>query len=125
MNVATIIRRNVFFFFQAEDGIRDVAVTGVQTCALPIGSSLHRASSRITSATRRHCPDLETDSPNGAYFSTRSRSSNDANGEPGANELLAARRTARDASASPAVGSTRSLQAASSLFENRTLAAWK
>src|SRR3989449_11670296 len=27
---------SVFFFFQAEDGIRDVAVTGVQTCALPI-----------------------------------------------------------------------------------------
>src|SRR5205809_5055871 len=26
----------IFFFFQAEDGIRDVAVTGVQTCALPI-----------------------------------------------------------------------------------------
>src|SRR2546429_6711848 len=26
----------VCFFFQAEDGIRDVAVTGVQTCALPI-----------------------------------------------------------------------------------------
>mgnify|MGYP000161911444 CR=1 FL=1 len=29
----------VFFFFQAEDGIRDVAVTGVQTCALPIYSA--------------------------------------------------------------------------------------
>src|SRR2546429_7000580 len=28
-----------FFFFQAEDGIRDVAVTGVQTCALPISLS--------------------------------------------------------------------------------------
>src|SRR2546429_3010400 len=28
-----------FFFFQAEDGIRDVAVTGVQTCALPIYSA--------------------------------------------------------------------------------------
>src|SRR3989449_6086410 len=28
-----------FFFFQAEDGIRDVAVTGVQTCALPISYS--------------------------------------------------------------------------------------
>src|SRR2546429_7821555 len=28
--------RGLFFFFQAEDGIRDVAVTGVQTCALPI-----------------------------------------------------------------------------------------
>src|SRR5215213_11248008 len=26
----------VFFFFQAEDGIRDWSVTGVQTCALPI-----------------------------------------------------------------------------------------
>src|SRR2546422_10056491 len=32
-----------FFFFQAEDGIRDVAVTGVQTCALPIslGATVH------------------------------------------------------------------------------------
>src|SRR3712207_7988119 len=28
--------RFVFFFFQAEDGIRDIGVTGVQTCALPI-----------------------------------------------------------------------------------------
>src|SRR5256884_7477418 len=35
---------NVFlhehFFFQAEDGIRDVAVTGVQTCALPISEAM-------------------------------------------------------------------------------------
>src|SRR5687768_18234483 len=29
----------VVFFFQAEDGIRDVAVTGVQTCALPISNN--------------------------------------------------------------------------------------
>src|SRR2546421_370984 len=29
-----------FFFFQAEDGIRDLIVTGVQTCALPISSPL-------------------------------------------------------------------------------------
>src|SRR2546425_13296832 len=28
-----------FFFFQAEDGIRDKLVTGVQTCALPISAS--------------------------------------------------------------------------------------
>src|SRR5436305_8389555 len=28
----------VFFFFQAEDGIRDADVTGVQTCALPISA---------------------------------------------------------------------------------------
>src|SRR2546425_1427676 len=32
--------RNVFFFFQAEDGIRDKLVTGVQTCALPISDRL-------------------------------------------------------------------------------------
>src|SRR5262249_56473207 len=38
----------VFFFFQAEDGIRDWSVTGVQTCALPI--SLSR-----TCATRVPC----------------------------------------------------------------------
>src|SRR5256885_10382230 len=39
-----------FFFFQAEDGIRDYKVTGVQTCALPIyfrgahgeGAGVHR-----------------------------------------------------------------------------------
>src|SRR3712207_8164670 len=29
----------LFFFFQAEDGIRDIGVTGVQTCALPIYAS--------------------------------------------------------------------------------------
>src|ERR1035437_760216 len=29
----------IFFFFQAEDGIRDIGVTGVQTCALPIWQS--------------------------------------------------------------------------------------
>src|SRR5204863_3113208 len=28
-----------FFFFQAEDGIRDLYVTGVQTCALPISAT--------------------------------------------------------------------------------------
>src|SRR5256884_79282 len=35
LNVTVVF---IFFFFQAEDGIRDVAVTGVQTCALPISS---------------------------------------------------------------------------------------
>src|SRR5688572_32072972 len=29
-----------YFFFQAEDGIRDLTVTGVQTCALPISAAL-------------------------------------------------------------------------------------
>src|SRR5260370_10751638 len=31
-----LIQYNFSFFFQAEDGIRDSSVTGVQTCALPI-----------------------------------------------------------------------------------------
>src|SRR3712207_8421693 len=31
-----LMRYACFFFFQAEDGIRDIGVTGVQTCALPI-----------------------------------------------------------------------------------------
>src|SRR2546430_7370172 len=35
-----------FFFFQAEDGIRDLTVTGVQTCALPI----------FRNSTPRNCP---------------------------------------------------------------------
>src|SRR6266516_1282582 len=33
----------IFFFFQAEDGIRDRTVTGVQTCALPIYEGVRRA----------------------------------------------------------------------------------
>src|SRR2546426_3727391 len=32
------IQMFIFFFFQAEDGIRDYKVTGVQTCALPISN---------------------------------------------------------------------------------------
>src|SRR5258707_9791288 len=32
----SVTSTTVFFFFQAEDGIRDIGVTGVQTCALPI-----------------------------------------------------------------------------------------
>src|SRR2546430_6436598 len=50
-----------FFFFQAEDGIRDLTVTGVQTCALPISATRH---SRAWSLTRlcgtRPCKDVST-----------------------------------------------------------------
>src|SRR6266536_2206235 len=38
----------VFFFFQAEDGIRDPLVTGVQTCALPIFLDQQAATGRLT-----------------------------------------------------------------------------
>src|SRR5205809_1540148 len=44
-----------FFFFQAEDGIRDVAVTGVQTCALPIWLQLdHDAKELIRKSVQAH-----------------------------------------------------------------------
>src|SRR6266536_2289837 len=41
-----ILKKSHFFFFQAEDGIRDPLVTGVQTCALPI-SGRARARRRL------------------------------------------------------------------------------
>src|SRR5436190_11057115 len=41
-------RRRIGFFFQAEDGIRDHCVTGVQTCALPISFSTRSYSAIIT-----------------------------------------------------------------------------
>src|SRR3712207_6745897 len=36
--LAPVVSRRRYFFFQAEDGIRDIGVTGVQTCALPISA---------------------------------------------------------------------------------------
>src|SRR6266496_5503193 len=54
-----------FFFFQAEDGIRDLYVTGVQTCALPISSICPKLSftslnlSRSTSTTENGRPERE------------------------------------------------------------------
>src|SRR5260370_23059880 len=44
-----ILYFSFFFFFQAEDGIRDSSVTGVQTCALPIYTN--KKASRILPAT--------------------------------------------------------------------------
>src|SRR3989449_6018727 len=52
-----------FFFFQAEDGIRDVAVTGVQTCALPIyvdqRARRHARSHAIDFALERPLDDVD------------------------------------------------------------------
>src|SRR2546430_14914679 len=42
-----------FFFFQAEDGIRDLTVTGVQTCALPISRCGVRRGGHSTVGTTR------------------------------------------------------------------------
>src|SRR2546430_7385650 len=44
-----------FFFFQAEDGIRDLTVTGVQTCALPISPRLQLHPPRVSRRAARGC----------------------------------------------------------------------
>src|SRR5207302_8205150 len=81
-----------FFFFQAEDGIRDFHVTGVQTCALPIfdrhprlavvlahgGGSLPFIAARMGHAyeVRRECREAIAERPSSylrrLYFDTRS-----------------------------------------------------
>src|SRR5690606_39993669 len=43
----------LFFFFQAEDGIRDFHVTGVQTCALPIFGKVEGAACRVVDIPER------------------------------------------------------------------------
>src|SRR3712207_6915573 len=42
MLIVMRVQIDVLFFFQAEDGIRDIGVTGVQTCALPISKKRTR-----------------------------------------------------------------------------------
>src|SRR2546429_1594013 len=51
----------ILFFFQAEDGIRDVAVTGVQTCALPISHYYHPQ--RVSGTLRCHFKQRAHDDP--------------------------------------------------------------
>src|SRR5688500_19385279 len=45
-----------FFFFQAEDGIRDYKVTGVQTCALPISSRACPTRVKDSTTSTTHTP---------------------------------------------------------------------
>src|SRR5256885_12893937 len=59
-----------FFFFQAEDGIRDYKVTGVQTCALPISRQGRRAPAPGRRDTAARCPAW----PSGPRVGTRAGS---------------------------------------------------
>src|SRR6266446_9348378 len=56
-----------FFFFQAEDGIRDYKVTGVQTCALPISPENAARSSKNVGCNTKNLGEPECDEP---YFSS-------------------------------------------------------
>src|SRR6202789_3554403 len=47
----------LLFFFQAEDGIRDAVVTGVQTCALPISTVRGDQPVPVPVGRRRHVDD--------------------------------------------------------------------
>src|SRR5206468_7109720 len=52
------------FLFQAEDGIRDLIVTGVQTCALPIsGAPLRSAAAGWPPSARRASPRVDAGHP--------------------------------------------------------------
>src|SRR6266481_414174 len=53
----------VFFFFQAEDGIRDGTVTGVQTCALPISRRERATRGARPALCARIAPDQESSMP--------------------------------------------------------------
>ena len=62
----------MFFFFQAEDGIRDDLVTGVQTCALPISPS-----STATSTATPTAPPVISSTKSGSQVTTK-RSTDDS-----------------------------------------------
>src|SRR2546426_12349657 len=64
-----------FFFFQAEDGIRDYKVTGVQTCALPISSP---ACTARMAAMRPRVTGDESASPRGRIAAMRAVHAGDA-----------------------------------------------
>src|SRR2546430_8131270 len=74
------VQIGVFFFFQAEDGIRDLTVTGVQTCALPIldavtwkdyetdlDARLRDVHSRVHAGTYRAQPDRKSTRLNSSH----------------------------------------------------------
>src|SRR5215208_7691877 len=76
----------LFFFFQAEDGIRDGHVTGVQTCALPISARLIKREAPAEGP-GTGVPPSEGDAPAGLADESKVVA-----GEPGAH--AAARETA-------------------------------
>src|SRR5476651_2759274 len=75
MNGGSCLGDNCFFLFQAEGGIRDIGVTGVETCALPISCwrrptpGLPTITGSMT-ATRRTMPDRKSTRLNSRHANT-------------------------------------------------------
>src|SRR5204863_8944754 len=65
-----------FFFFQAEDGIRDLYVTGVQTCALPISCACSSRTYLLNSSKSACCLALSSSRNCRSYISISFGSSN-------------------------------------------------
>src|SRR5262249_58918059 len=60
----------VCFFFQAEDGIRDWSVTGVQTCALPICGRVRVRVLRVVGVDQHFFMSVDADHPENANTRT-------------------------------------------------------
>src|SRR2546427_5381606 len=77
MRKVAALSADLFFFFQAEDGIRDLTVTGVQTCALPIYHAADRDCARgpdgylFRGERHRPAPHLEPGDPQPAVVLRR------------------------------------------------------
>src|SRR5699024_8222253 len=80
-----------FFFFQAEDGIRDRNVTGVQTCALPISGGRHRPVGRpVGGKTFRYRRRIEygrDDSPDGQAYRQKQKYGPTGEKSPGTDSI--------------------------------------
>src|SRR2546426_3480850 len=77
----------LFFFFQAEDGIRDYKVTGVQTCALPI-SCQHADVCSLIKAILKHFIRLQLDSQRLVDFPPEELEALGAGGVAGVGEAM-------------------------------------
>src|SRR5205085_3794685 len=76
------------FFFQAEDGIRDLTVTGVQTCALPISASGEPWLRRFDVATFSHPRYIEIEAPEIESYAERAAPIEPPGVEPWATGVL-------------------------------------
>src|SRR2546430_5978497 len=79
-------RHDLFvFFFQAEDGIRDLTVTGVQTCALPISAAVNEnwSAAGIPCVSQIVCPTFKFHQRSGSS-KCRAQTQNTRNTKPAA-----------------------------------------